>query len=124
MVCAPHRVKLQDLAALEVAAGAVVDNVPISLHALWKIGLEMREVVRSTDGDLHRRHRIKRVATIRGAQAEAETDRVVASLGGDDDADLFTPPIANILEDSAVRRISHSINDDVGFYRKVKNVVR
>lgn len=80
----------------------------------------MREVVRSTDGDLHRRHRIKRVATIRGAQAEAETDRVVASLGGDDDADLLPPPIANVLEDSIVRRISHNAGEVSSFYRNVK----
>jgi len=84
----------------------------------------MREVLRSPHGDLQRRHGIELVATIRGTQAEAETDRVVTSPSGDDDADLFPPPIANVLEDSVVRRISHRINDDVGFYRKVKNVVR
>ena len=84
----------------------------------------MREVLRSPHGDLQRRRRIKRVTTIRGTQAEAETDRVVTPPSGDDDADLFPPPVADILEDSVVRRISHRINDDVGFYRKVKNIVR
>jgi hypothetical protein len=82
----------------------------------------MREVVRSTDGDLHRRHRIKGVTTIRGTQTKAETDRVVASLGGDDDADLFTPPIANVLEDSVVRRISHNAGEVSSFYRNVKSL--
>ncbi len=81
----------------------------------------MREVVRSTDGDLHRRHRIKGVTTIRGTQTKAETDRVVAALGSDDDADLFPPPVADILEDSVVRRISHNASEVRSFYRKVKN---
>jgi len=80
----------------------------------------MREVVRSTDGDLHRRRGIKRVTTIRGTQAEAETNGVVATLGSDDNADLLPPPIANVLEDSIVRRISHNAGEVRSFYRNVK----
>ena len=78
----------------------------------------MREVLRSTDGDLQRRRRIKRVTTIRGTQAEAETDRVVTPPSGDDDADLFPPPVADILEDSVVRRVIHSRYDVVLVYIK------
>jgi hypothetical protein len=84
----------------------------------------MWKVLRSTDGDIECRFGIERVATASGAQAIAKSDSIVLALSGDDHADLFTPPIADILKDSVVRRIAHSINDDVGFYRKVKNIVR
>jgi len=82
----------------------------------------MREVLRSPHGDLQRRHGIELVATIRGTQAKAEANGVVAALGGDDHADLFPPPIANVLEDSVVRRISHNAGEVSSFYRNVKNL--
>jgi hypothetical protein len=116
LVCAPHRVKLRDFAILEVADGSVVDDRPISLHALRDaIALEVWEVLGPTNGDIKRRHGIELVTTVRGAQAITEADGIVASLESSDHADLFPPPIADILEDNIVGRIIHNVID-VGLF--------
>jgi hypothetical protein len=109
LVCAPHRVKiLTDLAVLEVADSAVIDDRPISLYTLRNIlTLEVREVLGSTNCDIKRRHGIELVTTVRGAKAIAKAHGIVAPPNGGNDADLLPPPIADILEDNIVRRISH-----------------
>ncbi len=122
-MCAPHRVKLAER-LLEVSVSPINDLGPILDYTLRNNTLKIWVIIRPTKSNLKSSRRIEIIATLGGTQAVAETDRVVASLGGNDHADLFPPPVANILEDSVVRRISHSINDDVGFYRKVKSIVR
>ena len=126
MVCAPHRMTKNsaDIRRLEVPHGTVIDDRPIGLYTLRHSVAEVRKGLGPTNGDVQRRVLVERVATFSGAQTEAKANGVVAALGSDDHADLFPPPVADILEDSVVRRISHSRYDDVGFYRKVKNIVR
>ena len=116
LVCAPHRVKLRDFASLEVPQGAVINDRPIVHHASRNVvALEMWEVLGPTNGDIKRRHGIELVATGCGAQAVAEAYGVVASLESSDHADLFPPPIADILEDNIVGRIIHNVID-VGLF--------
>ena len=111
-MCAPHRVKLAER-LLEVSVSPINDLGPILDYTLRNNTLKIWVIIRPTKSNLKSSRRIEIIATLGGTQAVAETDRVVASLGGDDDADLFTPPIANVLEDSVVRRISHSRYDVV-----------
>ena len=113
-MCAPHHGKtLQHLGILEVSASAIIDDSPVVQHAVGNIRLEVWEVLGTPHGDLKCRHRIERIATIGGAQAEAKAHGVVASLYSGNHADLLPPPIADILEDNIVGRISHN-GADVG----------
>lgn len=107
LVCAPHRVKLVDGAVLEVTDGTVVDHPPVLDDALRNLCLEMRKILGSTNGNFKSSRRIERISTVDGAKAKAKANSVVAALGSDDDADLLPPPIANILKNSSIGRITH-----------------
>jgi len=108
LVCAPHRVKLLGpLGVLEVTIGTINDLVPIGANALGNHTLKKRVSLGATKCDLKSSHGIERIAPPSGAEAEAIAHGVVAALGGNDHADPLPPPVANILEDSVVRRISH-----------------
>lgn len=80
----------------------------------------MRERVGSTKRNVQRGLGVERVATVGGTQAVAKAHGVVATLEGDDDADLLAPPIADILIDGVVRRIAHDVCMLVYFLGKVK----
>ena len=110
-MCAPHRVRKSDadLTALEVAGGTVVDDRPIVDHTLRHFSREIREVVSPSKGNVQRCSSVKLVATVGGAKAEAKANGVVTTLGSNHHADLLPPPIADILKDSVVRRISHTL---------------
>ena len=100
---------LTDLAALEVAGGAIIDLAPVLLHALRNLlALKVGEGISSTKRDVQSSGGIESVAPIGSAKAITETDRVVASLQSGNDADLLPPPIADLLEDNSVGRINHN----------------
>jgi len=110
LICAPHRVKLlPDLAALEVTDRTVIDDAPVLLHTLRNLTPKVWEVLRPPDGDVQRSRGVECVTPIGGAKAVAKAHGVVAALGSDDHADLFAPPIADILIDGVVRRIAHDV---------------
>jgi len=110
LLCAPNRVRKSDadLTVLEVTHSTVVDDRPIIHHTLRHFSREPRKVVSPTNGNVQRCRSVKLVATVQSAQAETEAHGVVGSLHSDDDADLLPPPIADILKDGVVGRISHN----------------
>lgn len=110
-MCAPHRVRKSDadLTALEVTGGTIINDRPIVDHTLRHFSREIREVVSPSKGNVQRCRSVKLVATVGGAKAEAKANGVVTTLGSNHHADLLPPPIADILKDSVVRRISHTL---------------
>lgn len=110
-MCAPHRVRKSDadLTALEVTGGTIINDRPIVDHTLRNFVSKIRKVVSPTKGNVQRCRSVKLVTTLGGAKAEAKANGVVATLGSNHHADLLPPPIADILKDSVVRRISHTL---------------
>jgi hypothetical protein len=121
-VCAPHRVKgLNDLATLEIPDSPVVDHSPVIQNAVGNVTLKIGEVVSPTDSDLQSRNGVERVASVHSTQAVTETNGIVGPLGSDHNPDPLVPPVADILINGVVRRISHIVAMLFCVLDKVKN---
>lgn len=87
---------------LEVAAGTVHDVLPSALNAVRQLALEIRIVLGAAHRDLHGGALVENVATLGGAQAVADADRTVATLGGKHDADSLALAGSDKLIDGIV----------------------
>jgi len=94
---------------LEITGRTIIDHIPVSRYTVRNRTLEVGEVLCPTKSDVQSGYGIKRVATVHSTQAITDAHGVVVSLQGDNDADLFPSPVADILEDGVVRRISHDL---------------
>ena len=92
---------------LEISLRTIKNFSPIIVDTVRNHSLKIWKIFSTTKCNVQRKFWIELVASVGGAQAVAKPDFIVTALDCDNDADFFTSPIANILKNNIIGRISH-----------------